>query len=124
MNEVPLILFIDYDAEFRAMMEKTLERMGYKVIHADSGTSAVKILSEVDFDAVISERSMPDMDGKELMRAIKSRNPELPVIFVTTKGEVESYMDLMNIGAFDYFDKPGDKGKIIATVERAIESRD
>jgi len=124
MNEIPMILLIDYDERFRAMMIKALAQSGYKVVQTDNGKSAIKILSEVDFDAVISERILPDMHGKELMREIDRMNPGLPVIFVTAKGEVESYMDLMNMGAFDYFEKQVSKEKVLATVERAIENRE
>jgi FixJ family two-component response regulator len=64
---------------------------------------------------------MPNIDGLELMEEIRRRRIDVPVIFVTGYGEVESYMDLMNMGAFDYLNKPIDPKELFRVVESALE---
>jgi DNA-binding NtrC family response regulator len=118
-----IILLIDHDEAFRAELTKALEQLGCTVLQTDNGKSALELLPEADLAAVIAEQNMPDLDGRELMEEINRRKLKVPVIFVTTKGRVEPYMDLMNMGAFDYFDKSSDKEEVLASVERALGDR-
>ncbi|GAB4344271.1 MAG: hypothetical protein Kow0099_23570 [Candidatus Abyssubacteria bacterium] len=116
------ILLVDDDLEFRKAMKRTFERSGYDITVAADGQEALDLLDTQDFDLIITDLRMPNVNGIQLMEEIRKRKINVPVIFITAFGEVESYMDLMNMGAFDYINKPV-KGQDILTVARkALES--
>ena len=98
-----------------------LEKQGYDVAVAGNGREAIDTLSENAFDLVISEVRMPVLDGIGLIEEINMRGIDVSVVFLTAHGEVESYMDLMNMGAFDYINKPLKEQGIVNLVRRALE---
>jgi len=103
-------------------MKKMFEKSGYNVTVAADGQEALEALSEETFDLIISDLRMPNLNGMELMEELKRRKINLPVIFITAYGEVESYMDLMNLGAFEYINKPVKGQEILGVVRKALES--
>ena len=121
MAEKSSILLVDDDLEFGKAMKRMFEKSGYAITLAIDGQDALEILSEETFDLIISDLRMPNMDGTELMGEISRRKLETPVVFLTAYGEVESYMDVMNLGAFEYLNKPIRKKDILSVVQRAIE---
>ncbi|MBI4832954.1 MAG: response regulator [Candidatus Lindowbacteria bacterium] len=121
MNENKSILLVDDDQEFRKAMKKMFEKSGYDVTVAADGREALEILSKSSFDLIISDLRMPNLNGMELMEAIKKEKMDVPVIFITAYGEVESYMDLMNLGAFEYINKPVKGQEILSVAKRALE---
>jgi two-component system response regulator (stage 0 sporulation protein F) len=122
MNSRQSILLVDDDPEFRKAMKKMFEKSGYNVTVAADGQEALEALSEESFDLIISDLRMPNLNGMELMEELKRRRINLPVIFITAYGEVESYMDLMNLGAFEYINKPVKGQEILGVVRKALES--
>jgi DNA-binding NtrC family response regulator len=122
MNNRQSILLVDDDPEFRKAMKKMFEKSGYDVTVAADGQEGLDALSEKTFDLIISDLRMPNLNGMELMEELKRRKINLPVIFITAYGEVESYMDLMNLGAFEYINKPVKGQEILAVVRKALES--
>lgn len=122
MDRRQAILLIDDDQEYCRTMQKLFERRGYEIFLAADGQEALDIISDQLFDLVLSDLRMPNLDGIELMAEIKRRKISVPVIFVTGYGEVESYMDLMNMGAFDYLNKPIDPKELFRVVETALET--
>ena len=122
MNNRQSILLVDDDPEFRKAMKKMFEKSGYEVTVAADGQEALVALSEDSFDLIISDLRMPNLNGMELMEELKRRKINLPVIFITAYGEVESYMDLMNLGAFEYINKPVKGQEILGVVRKALES--
>jgi two-component system response regulator (stage 0 sporulation protein F) len=122
MNGRQSILLVDDDPEFRKAMKKMFEKSGYNVTVAADGQEALEALSEETFDLIISDLRMPNLNGMELMEELKRRKINLPVIFITAYGEVESYMDLMNLGAFEYINKPVKGQEILGVVRKALES--
>jgi DNA-binding NtrC family response regulator len=114
------ILLVEPDRDLRGAMRKTLERSGYNVVIASDGREAMGTLSNGTIDLIISALRMPNMGGIELMREINGTRADMPVIFLTGHGDVESYMDLMNMGAFDYFEKPVREEDILRIVGNAI----
>jgi two-component system response regulator (stage 0 sporulation protein F) len=122
MNSRQPILLVDDDPEFRKAMKKMFEKSGYNVTVAADGQEALEALSEESFDLIISDLRMPNLNGMELMEELKRRRINLPVIFITAYGEVESYMDLMNLGAFEYINKPVKGQEILGVVRKALES--
>ncbi len=117
------ILLADDDKEFRKAMTRMLEKAGYAITAAADGREALDALSDNEFDLIISDLRMPNLDGVELMGELRRRGLETPIIFLTAFGEVESYMDLMNLGAFEYVNKPVKSHVILAIAQRAIEPR-
>ncbi len=111
------ILLVDDDPEFRKAMGKMFEKSGYAISIAGDGQEALDRLSNETFDLIISDLRMPNLDGMELMGELRRRGLETPIVFLTAFGEVESYMDLMNLGAFEYVNKPV-KGQVILDIAR------
>jgi two-component system response regulator (stage 0 sporulation protein F) len=122
MDEKKFILLVDDDQEFRKAMKKMFERSGYDVTLAADGREALDVLSKSAFDLIISDLRMPNLNGMQLMEELKKKNVKIPVIFITAYGEVESYMDLMNLGAFEYINKPVKGQEILNVARKALES--
>jgi len=123
MNVKKAILLVEPDHEFRKTMGKTLEGLGYRVLAARDGHEALDILPNSAVDLIISALKMPNVDGKELLEEINRAKLSVPVIFLTAYGDVESYMDLMNKGAFDYLNKPVTKREILRVAGSALGER-
>ena len=121
MSRRQSILLIDDDREYCRAMQKLFERRGYEIYLALDGQEALEAMSDQMIDLILSDLRMPNIDGIELMAEIRRRKIDVPVIFVTGYGEVESYMDLMNLGAFEYLNKPIDPKELFRVVETALE---
>ena len=117
------VLLVDDDKEFRRAMKKMFEKSGYTITIACDGQEALDALSDEGFDLIISDLRMPNLDGLEMMGELRRRGLDVPIIFLTAFGEVESYMDLMNLGAFEYVNKPVKSKEILDIAGRAIASR-
>ena len=116
------VLIVDDDPEFRKAMGRMFEKSGYETKITGDGNEALEVLSNETFDLIISDLRMPKLDGVELMSEIRRKGLETPIIFLTAYGEVESYMDLMNLGAFEYVNKPIKGQEILDVAKRAIET--
>ena len=116
------ILLVDDDLEFRKAMKKMFEKSGYDVTVAADGREALETLSGEAFDLIISDLRMPNLNGLELMEEIRRKKVDTPVIFITAYGEVSSYMDLMNLGAFEYINKPVKGQEILSVAKKALET--
>ena len=122
MTSKGTILLVDDDLEFRKAMKRMFERSGYEITAAADGREALEALKYKKFDLVISDLRMPNLGGLELMSELRRQGVETPVVFLTAYGEVESYMDLMNLGAFEYVNKPVKSKEILEVARRAIEA--
>jgi DNA-binding NtrC family response regulator len=120
MYDRRLILLVDDDREYCRAIQKLLERRGYAVVFATDGEEALNALTEEAFDLILSDLRMPNLDGIELMQELRMRNVDTPVIFITGYGDIESYMDLMNMGAFDYLNKPVGARELLNIVRRVF----
>ena len=114
------ILLVEPDQEFRNVVKKMLQRSNYSIFTANDGREALEILSGAEFDLILSAMRMPNLDGIELMAGMNRAGMKVPVIFLTAYGDVESYMDLMNMGAYDYLNKPIKAEEIIDTARKAL----
>ena len=121
--ETYAVLLVDDDKEFRRAMKKMFEKSGYGIRVASDGQGALDALSEEEFDLIISDLRTPNLDGLEMMGELRRRGLDVPIIFLTAFGEVESYMDLMNLGAYEYVNKPVKSQEILEIAKRAIASR-
>lgn len=115
------ILIVDDKELMRDSVATTLVRKGYVVVSASSGAEAIDRLSKRSFDAVITDLQMPEMDGLELLEEIRKSDEQLPVIFMTAFGSIETAVAAMKQGAFDYITKPFSGDILLLTVERALK---
>ena len=117
------ILIIDDEKAILKVMEMNLQREGYSVFTADNGNDGLKILQERDIDVLLLDHQMPDINGLELLKIIKNRYKDLPVIMVTAYGTIEMAVDAMKLGAFHYLTKPINFDEMYIIIRNAIEQK-
>ncbi|HGE69812.1 TPA: sigma-54-dependent Fis family transcriptional regulator [Candidatus Poribacteria bacterium] len=118
------ILIIDDDKPTLEAMSDALESQGYLVVSKTSGKSALKELQERRFDIVLTDWKMPDMDGIEILKAVKNIDPFTQVILITAYGSVDNAVEAMKLGAVDYITKPvKNLAELRNKVKNAIENQ-
>lgn len=117
------VLVIDDDKSLRRVLEYQLSEKGYKVFTADNGISGLDIFRENEVDLVIADIQMPEMDGIELLKRIKAISNDAMVIIITAFGSINSAVEAMHLGAFDYITKPFDKNELELKVEKSLKIR-
>ena len=115
------ILIADDDDSLRRVLEFQLQDAGYVVITAENGSQALDIYSDGGIDCLITDWRMPQMSGAELLRRVTAINSETPVIVITAFGDVETAVEAMRGGAFDFITKPFNRDAILLTVEKALK---
>ncbi len=101
------ILLVENDGHSRSALPQILNGFGYKVITEQSSNSALSLIQKgAAIDLVITEDCLPDIDGLELVASLKELAPAVPSIILTANGCVESYMKAINLGVFEYMNKP------------------
>jgi DNA-binding NtrC family response regulator len=123
MGEPRTVLVVDDEPAMREMLVSLLEEEGIRARPAASADEALECTRESDFDAVVSDIRMPGRDGIALLAELRQARPETPVILMTAFGSIDSAVDAMRSGAFDYITKPFKRGAVIASLERAFELR-
>ena len=123
MGEPRTVLVVDDEPAMREMLVSLLQEEGIRARPAASVDEAVEISRETDFDAVVSDIRMPGRDGIALLAELRQARPDTPVILMTAFGSIDSAVDAMRSGAFDYITKPFKRGAVIASLERAFELR-
>ncbi len=121
MKNKPSILIVDDDNGHRLMLEALLGKWGYRVQSAVNGVEAVEKVREGPFDVVLMDIRMPDMDGITALKGIKSYNPAVPVVLMTAYSAVESAVEALKSGAYDYLIKPLDFDVLKLTLSRTLE---
>ena len=114
------VLIVEDDPSLREALCDTLELAGYRVMAATDGPAALEILEHEAIAMVVSDVQMPNMDGHALLKRIRSRNPELPVVLMTAYGTVQKAVDAMRAGASDYLLKPFDADVLVDMVMRYL----
>jgi DNA-binding NtrC family response regulator len=118
------IMLVDDEVPFVETMAKRLDKRGMKIIAAHSGDEALTLLGkEGSVDVVILDVKMPGMDGIETLREIKKRYPLKEVIMLTGHATVETAIEGMKLGAFDYLMKPCDIDTLITKVKEAVRKK-
>ena len=115
------VLVVDDDEAMRDMVVALLEDAGYTANGAQGADQALEILGDDDFDAVISDIRMPGRSGIELLGEIRELRPETPIIMMTAFGTIDSAVEAMQAGAFDYVTKPFKRDAVLMSLERAFE---
>ena len=121
MNNKSEILVVDDDSAHRTMLRTLLNGWQYDIIEADDGSTAIEKVRERPFDLVLMDVRMLKVSGLEALDEIKAFNPAIPVIIMTAYSSLETAVDAIKKGAYDYLTKPLDFDKLKITIKRAME---
>jgi DNA-binding NtrC family response regulator len=114
------VLLIDDDQSLRRVIEFSLVEQGHLVRTAATGEEGIELFEKEHFDAVISDITMPGMSGIDVLKKIHGADSALPVILITAYGTIESAVEAMKQGAFDYITKPFNRDELRLTLDRAV----
>ncbi len=114
------VLIVDDEKNYPLVLSEVLGEEGYETLTAESGLVALEILANSDVDLVLTDMTMPQMDGMELLDRIKLMDPDLPVIMMTAHGTIDKAVEAMQKGAFTYILKPFENDRIVLYVNKAI----
>jgi DNA-binding NtrC family response regulator len=117
------VLVVDDELDFLETIVKRLKKRGVHAMGIDSGIKALKLLEDESFDVVILDVKMPGMDGIETLREMKRKLPLMEVIMLTGHASVESGMQGIQLGAFDYVMKPADLDELMEKMRQAYQRK-
>ena len=118
------VLIVDDETNLRKVLAATLKREGYDVVQAADGEQAVEIFDQGGIDIVVSDLVMPKMGGFEVLKHVLEKAPEVPVILITAHGTVDSAVQAIKTGAFDYVTKPFEQSELRQVIAKAARTRD
>ena len=113
------VLLIDDEKEFLSTLSERMELRGMNVKTAATADTAVSALDASDYDAIVLDLQMPDMNGIEMLKAIKVRHPDMQVILLTGHATVEAGIQAMKLGAMDFMEKPADIDSLTEKIKKA-----
>lgn len=119
------ILIVEDEAAIRRVLSKILseENESYQVEEAEDGLQALEKIKATDYDLVLCDIKMPKMDGEELLQEVKKIKPEIPMVMISGHGDMETAINTMRLGAFDYISKPPDLNRLLNTVRNALDKK-
>jgi len=117
------ILFVDDEKEILSIVEQYLSGHGYQVTVSDNGAKALVLAREKVFDIIFTDLKMPKVGGLELLRAVKETSPETEVIILTGYGTVDSAVEALKLGSYDYLQKPIEFERLKILIDRIIEKQ-
>ena len=115
------VLIIDDEENMRHMLNVMLSKVEYNVESAGDGVEGLKKLKESDFDFVLCDIKMPRMDGMTFLKSAIAKYPEKTIIMMSAYGTVETALDAIKEGAYDYISKPFKKDEVLLTLKKAVE---
>ncbi|MEW7281074.1 sigma-54 dependent transcriptional regulator [Aquimarina sp. 2201CG1-2-11] len=120
------ILIIEDEAAIRRVLVKILseENSKYEVLEAEDGLVGIEKIKGEDYDLVLCDIKMPKMDGVEVLEAIKKIKPEIPIVMISGHGDLDTAVNTMRLGAFDYISKPPDLNRLLNTVRNALDRKE
>jgi hypothetical protein len=118
------ILIIDDERAIRKTLSEILAFEGHKIEEAADGEEGFRKFSEKEFDVVLCDIKMPKMDGIEFLEKAKSINPDIPIIIISGHGNIDTAVDAVKKGAYDYISKPPDLNRLLITLRNASEKQD
>jgi len=121
MEQKLTILAVDDEPVVLESIERHLRKEPYTLHTVKTARAAVSRLENTDIDIVLTDLMMPEIDGLELLKLIKGRTPEVPVIMITGYATINSALEATNLGAFDYIAKPFTKQELLSVIHRAAE---
>ncbi|HDZ05628.1 hypothetical protein LCGC14_0066670 [marine sediment metagenome] len=119
------ILVIEDEAAIRRVLVKILseENDSYSVEEAEDGLKGIETIKNNDYDLVLCDIKMPKMDGVEVLEAARKIKPEIPFIMISGHGDLDTAVNTMRLGAFDYISKPPDLNRLLTTVRNALDRK-
>ncbi len=123
---MPKILVIEDEAAIRRVLVKILseENDTYEVEEADDGLVGIDKIKTEDYDLILCDIKMPKMDGVEVLEAVKKIKPEIPIVMISGHGDLDTAVNTMRLGAFDYISKPPDLNRLLNTVRNALDKKE
>ncbi len=121
MNDKTHLLLLDDEKNYLLVLEALLTDAGYKVTALNDPETGLAFLDESDVDVVITDMKMPKFSGAEVLSYVKKNYPEIPVLIMTAFGSIESAVEVMRTGAFDYITKPFANDELLLAVQNAAE---
>jgi DNA-binding NtrC family response regulator len=120
---MPKILIIEDEDAIRRVLKKILleEEQNYTVEEAEDGLLGIELIKKNKYDLILCDIKMPKMDGLEVLSACQKLNPDLPVVMISGHGDLETAVETMRMGAFDYISKPPDLNRLLNTVRIALD---
>ena len=122
---MPKILIIEDEAAIRRVLSKIIseESDSYQVEGAEDGLLGIEMIKNNDYDLVLCDIKMPKMDGVEVLEKAKKIKPEIPFVMISGHGDIDTAVNTMRLGAFDYISKPPDLNRLLNTVRNALEKK-
>ncbi|WP_046757361.1 sigma-54-dependent transcriptional regulator [Kordia jejudonensis] len=123
---MPKILVIEDESAIRRVLVKILseENDTYEVSEAEDGLVGIELVKKEDYDLVLCDIKMPKMDGVEVLEAAKKIKPETPFVMISGHGDLDTAVNTMRLGAFDYISKPPDLNRLLNTVRNALDKKE
>ena len=118
---MPTILIVDDEKAIRKTLSEILSFEGYKIEEAVDGEEGLKKFREKKYDAVLSDIKMPKIDGLDFLQKATEANPDVPVIMISGHGNIETAVEAVKKGAYDFIQKPPDLNRLLITIRNAIE---
>jgi DNA-binding NtrC family response regulator len=116
------LLIVDDEPDMLKLLSMIIrEKTHYEAVTTNNPLEALELAKKGGFDLVITDLKMPGLDGIELLEAIRRLDEDMPVIFITAYGSVESAIETMQKGGFDFITKPFKKEQILFTIEKAVK---
>jgi DNA-binding NtrC family response regulator len=119
------ILIIEDEESIRRVLTKILkeENSSYDIFEASDGLLAIEFIKNQDFDLILCDIKMPKMDGLEVLEATKKIKPDIPIVMISGHGDLETAVETMRHGAYDYISKPPDLNRLLNTVRNALDRK-
>ncbi|MEZ5014054.1 MAG: sigma-54 dependent transcriptional regulator [Chitinophagales bacterium] len=115
------ILLVDDEKSIRKTLKEILEYEGYNVDEAGDGSEGYRMIQDGDYDIVLCDIKMPKMDGMEVLEKATQSNPDVPFIMISGHGTLETAVEAVKKGAFDYVAKPPDLNRLLITIRNALD---
>lgn len=120
------ILIIEDEAAIRRVLKKIIseENDSYEVEEAEDGLQGIEMIKKTDYDLVLCDIKMPKMDGVEVLEKVRKLKPEIPMVMISGHGDLDTAVNTMRLGAFDYISKPPDLNRLLNTVRNALDKKE
>jgi len=118
------ILVIDDDRDMCLLLKRFLSKHGFEIEDANTAKKAIELLESTEYDLVLCDFRLDNMDGKTMLIKIKEKYPHMPVIIITGYSDIKIAVEVMKLGAFDYITKPLFPDEIILTIRKALEKNE
>ena len=115
------ILIIDDDLDLCSLLNRFLSRSGYEIEEVYSGAKGIEKFNTGEFDIIICDYRLGDMEGKEVLKAIKALEPAAVVLFITGYSDIQTAVELIKLGAYDYITKPLVPAEVLNIVKKIFK---